>query len=88
MDWRPHMNPLTLDHLSRNAFRILGLTADASQVQIDAAARRMRIWQDPSMIPGSVNDAGWMGPITRSRQEIESAVARLADPLSRLDARL
>ena len=39
------------------------------------------------MIPGSVNDAGWMGPILRTRREIKSAVARLADPLSRLEAR-
>jgi hypothetical protein len=29
------MNPIALDSLARNAFRILALTTDASQAQID-----------------------------------------------------
>jgi len=81
------MNPLTLTDLTANAFRILGLTAAASQAEIDATARRMRIWPDPAMIPESANDARWLGPILRTRQNIENAVARLTDPLSRLEER-
>jgi hypothetical protein len=81
------LNPLTLNDITSNAFRILGLTADASQEQADAAARKMRIWQDPSMIPPTANDAAWMGPISRTRQSVENAVARLADPLTRLPER-
>jgi hypothetical protein len=81
------MNPLTLNDLSGNAFRILGLSASASQADIDSAARKMRIWPDPAMIPRSVNDAQWIGPVPRTRQNIENAVARLTDPLSRLEER-
>ncbi|HET6246827.1 MAG TPA: hypothetical protein VFE47_03935 [Tepidisphaeraceae bacterium] len=81
------MIPLTLHDLSRNAFRILGLTASASQAQIDSAARRMRIWQDPAMIPPSANDAPWIGPVPRGKPDIENAVARLAEPASRIEER-
>ncbi|HWE94929.1 MAG TPA: hypothetical protein VG269_13270 [Tepidisphaeraceae bacterium] len=81
------MTPLSLTDLSGNAFRILGLTAGASQSQIDAAARTMRIWEDPASIPESVNDANWIGPVPRTPRDIENAVARLADPLSRLEER-
>jgi hypothetical protein len=81
------MNPITLDSLARNAFRILGLTADASQAQIDSAARRMRIWNDPAAIPPTANDTPWIGPVPRMRKDIEDAVARLGEPLSRLQER-
>ena len=81
------MNPLTLQDLTASAFRILGLTAGASQAEIDSAARKMRIWQDASMIPPTPNDAEWIGPIARNPQDIEEAVARLADPLSRVQER-
>jgi hypothetical protein len=81
------MTPLSLKALSANAYRVLGLTANASQADIDLAARQMRIWQDPELIPPTPNDAEWIGPVPRSSTDIENAVARLADPLSRLDER-
>src|SRR5688572_20433571 len=82
------MNPITLNDLSANAFRILGLAGDASQEQVIAAARRMRIWPEPSMIPATANDAAWIGPVPRTRRDIEHAVGRLAEPASRLRERL
>jgi hypothetical protein len=81
------MDPLTLNDLSANAFRILGLTADASQIQIDSAARKLRIWKDADLIPASVNDAQWIGPVPRKANDIENAVARLAEPQSRIQQR-
>ncbi len=82
------MELFTLADLSRNAFRTLGLTAAADQGDIDAAARRLRIWDDPSAIPPTRNDAPWLGPVHRGKQDIEAAVARLADPQSRVQQRL
>src|SRR4051812_6272094 len=81
------MDILTLNDLSRNAFRVLGLTAAATQTDVDAAARRLRIWQDPSMIPPTANDAAWMGPVLRAGRDVENAVARLAEPVTRVHER-
>ncbi len=71
-----------------NAFRVLGLPADAPQNAVDEAARRMRIWSDPSRVPPTSWDVAWLGPVGRARPQIEQAVARLADPRVRLRERL
>ena len=42
---------LSGESITRNSFRILGLPATASQADVDRAARRLRIWPDPSRIP-------------------------------------
>jgi hypothetical protein len=82
------MEVLTQSRLTRNAYRILGLSADASQEAIDQAARRMRLWANAKKIPDTSWDLPWLGALNRSKSDIEQAVARLADPASRLRERL
>ena len=70
-----------------NWFRILGLPADATQADIDAAARKMRLWKDPARIPPTEWDFPGWDRMDRGRSSIEPAVAALADPsLVRLQA--
>jgi len=82
------MQALSQENLAGNAFRVLGLPAGAGQAQIDAAARRMRIWTNPAQIPPTPWDLPWLGSLPRSRSDIELAVARLTDPVSRINQRL
>lgn len=82
------MAAVTPENLAGNPFRVLGLPAGATQAEVDSAARRLRIFQDPADIPPTPCDFSWLGGLDRSSRSIESAVAALADPLSRLHSRL
>ena len=64
------MARFNIEKLQQNAFRILGLKADATQAEIDSAARLMRLWNDHTQIPGTVNDASWLGNIPRTLSDI------------------
>lgn len=80
---------LTLDiqSVSANAYRVLGLAAGASQAEVDGAARRMRLCADEgSSIVNDTPDA--LPPFHRTRQNIESAVARLTHPETRVVERV
>src|SRR5579859_7971544 len=76
-----------LDRLAANAYRTLGLPAGVSQEAIDAAARKMRVLGEAQSIPASPNDLNWLGPVSRSRADIEQALARLHDPAARVEER-
>ncbi len=76
------------NRLTRNAYRILGLGGDASQDQISQAARKMRLWANTRRIPATSWDLPWLGELDRTKSDIEQAVARLADPPTRLRERL
>ena len=82
------METLSRHRLSGNAYRILGLPADASQRAVDGAARRMRIWPDPQRIPPSPWDLPWLGPVPRSRNDLERAVSELMNPATRIEQRI
>jgi len=82
------MVPLTQQTLATNAYRTLGISASSNQSAIEGAARRLRIWPNPEMIPPTPWDLPWLGPLPRSRNDIEQAVSRLAQPESRLEERL
>jgi hypothetical protein len=82
------MQPLSFSNLAENAFRTLGISGSATQAEIDAAARRMRIFPDPSRIPASPWDRAALGEIARSKSDIERAVMLLQQPRSRLEHRL
>src|SRR4051812_48463605 len=82
------MQPLTREKLIRNAYRTLGLSATANQQAIESAARRMRIWPDPARIPPTPWDLSWLGPLSRTRSDIDRAVALLNEPAARLEEKL
>ena len=82
------MQPLTPARLAANAYRTLGISASAGQSAIESAARRMRIWPDPARIPPTPWDLPHLGPPSRSRTDLEHAIARLSEPGSRLEDRL
>jgi hypothetical protein len=82
------MELLTHQRLAANAYRTLGLGASAGQSTIENAARRMRIWPDPARIPPTPWDLPWLGPLPRTRKDVEQAVARLSDPAARCEERL
>lgn len=75
------------DRIAANAYRTLGLAADASQQAIDAAARKMRILANAQGIPTSPNDLKRLGPVARSSADIEQALAQLNDPVGRVEER-
>jgi hypothetical protein len=74
--------------LSSSAYRTLGLSGSATQGQIDQAARKLRIWPDPNTIPPTPWDLKWLGPISRNKNDIEQALARLSEPSTRIAERL
>ncbi len=82
------MDPVTREKLAGNAFRTLGLSASAGQSVIAAAARRMRIWPDASRVPPTAWDLPELGPLRRSKPDIEQAVSLLNEPATRLEHRL
>src|SRR5690349_13900350 len=79
---------VTRQRVVRCAYRTLGLSASASQTVIDATARRMRLWPDPARIPMTPWDILKLGPLCRTRADVERAAARLREPASRLGERL
>src|SRR6478736_4522454 len=82
------MQPLTRQRLAANAYRTLGLSASADQAAVDGAARRMRIWPDPSRIPPTPWDLPWFEPVARAKDQIEQAVAQLGNPDPRVEEQL
>lgn len=82
------MQILNSQKLAGSAYRTLGLSASASQAQIDQAARRMRVWPDPASIPPGEWDLRWVGPVRRTKIDIEQALATLNDPVTRIEERL
>lgn len=80
--------PPAIDNLLSNPYRILGLPTCAAQCEIESAARGLRIFADPAQIPPTPFDLPALGPLPRSRMDVESALMALADPASRLQARL
>src|SRR4051794_41782772 len=82
------MQGVTAERIEANAFRVLGLPGTATQQAIEQAARRMRIWPDERRIPPTVWDLPWVGKLSRSKNAVEQAVARLNEPASRVEERL
>jgi hypothetical protein len=82
------MRPVNAQNLAASAYRTLGLSASATQAQIDSAARRLRIWPDPNSVPPTPWDSPWLGPVIRGKQDIEQALSALNEPSTRVEERL
>jgi hypothetical protein len=82
------MANIDLQSIAANGFRVLGLSGSASQAAIAMAARRMRIWPEEGSIPPTPWDLEWLGPLSRRSTALHQAVARLSQPLTRMQDRL
>ena len=82
------MQPITQLGLAGGAYRTLGVGGSASLADVEGAARRMRIWPDPKRVPPTPWDVPALGPLSRSRADVDRAVSRLQEPTSRLVERL
>ena len=68
-----------------NAFRILGLTSDASIKEIIQRVNEIKVKMSLSLDVAHDFDFTWMGNIDRSEQNVIHALQRLENPISRLE---
>lgn len=74
--------------LGRNAFRVLGLAAPASQREVFEAASGLRLALKLGVEKSFEEDAAWLGPVSRAEPEVRDALGRLTDPARRAEERL
>jgi hypothetical protein len=79
---------ISWDRLSKNAFRVLGLSADASASDVHKAAARARRASSLGLDGVSEADLPELGPCPRNEATIRSAVGQLTNPADRLAHRL
>jgi len=83
------MEKTFLRPVAKNAFRVLGLPADASQRSVLERAAAMDRAAKVGMIrPPSPWDLKWFGPLEQERSSISDALGRLGNPQQRLTERL
>jgi hypothetical protein len=70
------------DPFQRNAFRVLGLPGDATRCEIVDAANRLR--GQPWSQNHTPWDLPWIGPVQRKAEDVEAALAHLAEPDDRI----
>jgi hypothetical protein len=76
------------DGLSKNAYRILSLSASASSSEVHKAAERARRNAALGLPPADDVDTGLLGSVSSSESDIRAAVSRLGNPTHRLKERL
>src|SRR3982750_80407 len=76
------------DGLSKNAYRILSLSASASSSEVHKAAERARRNAALGLPPADDVDSGLLGPVPSAESAIPAAVSRLGNPTHRLKERL
>jgi hypothetical protein len=76
------------DRLARNAFRVLGLSADASASDVHKAAATARRAFSLGLDEVSEADLPELGPCLRNESTIRAALGQLANPADRLTHRL
>lgn len=72
---------------SKNAYRILGLTASASHNQVVESAAAHRRANKIGRIKEADWDLPWFGTVPRTNSDIQNAESRLSDPETRLTER-
>ena len=84
--WRP---PLGLfEPAARDAFRVLGLAAQASQAEVFDAASSLRLALKVGVGKTFERDAAWLGAVARKESDVRDAVGRLSEPVQRARERL
>lgn len=77
-----------LEPLARNAFRVLGLSASASQGEIYERATALRLAHELGVEKSFGGDLAWLGTLSRAEADVRDALGRLADPPQRIAERL
>jgi hypothetical protein len=86
VEWKP---PLGLfEPAARDAFRVLGLGAQASQREVFDAAAGLRLALKVGVRKTLVVDAAWLGEVRRDASDVRDAVGRLSEPVQRARERL
>ncbi len=70
--------------VAQNAFRLLGLRADASQREIHEAAGRVRRALKLGVGSSSPFKQEWLGPEPQTDADVRDALSRLTTPVQRI----
>jgi rhodanese-related sulfurtransferase len=73
---------------ARSAFRVLGLSASATQAEVFEAAEALRLSARLGVEKRFESDLAWLGPVSRTESDLRDALGRLADPPRRAAERL
>lgn len=73
-----------MNSYQNNAFRVLGLMPNIDGKGILARANEIKVKSSVGMDVSYDYDFPWMGPVDRSEENINNAVQRLENPVSRL----
>lgn len=86
VEWKP---PLGLfEPAARDAFRVLGLGAWATQGEVADAASALRLALKVGVRKTFAADAAWLGEVARKESDVRDAVGRLSEPKQRARERL
>ncbi len=86
VEWKP---PLGLfEPAARDAFRALGLGAQASQAEVFDAASALRLALKVGLRKTFESDAAWLGEVARKESDVRDATGRLSEPVQRARERL
>ena len=84
--WRPPVG--LFEPAARDAFRVLGLAAQASQAEVFDAASSLRLALKVGVGKTFEGDAAWLGEVARKESDVRDAVGRLSEPVQRARERL
>ncbi|MET0646800.1 MAG: hypothetical protein ABW208_09285 [Pyrinomonadaceae bacterium] len=73
---------------ARSAFRVLGLSAAATQGEVFDAASALRLALKVGVRKTFEGDAAWLGEVRRDASDVRDAVGRLSEPVQRARERL
>ncbi len=77
-----------LQHVTQNAYRILGLSGSASSGEVSRQAERFLKKVRLGPVEPTQCDLPWLGPVKRTEGTIQEALGRLNNPVQRLRERL
>jgi hypothetical protein len=86
VEWRPPLGQF--EPAARDAFRVLGLGAWASQAEVFDAASSLRLALKVGARKTFEGDAAWLGGVARKESDVRDAVGRLSEPVQRARERL
>lgn len=84
----PTVTPGLFEPAARSAFRVLGLSAAATQGEVFEAASSLRLALKVGVRKTFEGDAAWLGEVRRDASDVRDAVGRLSEPVQRARERL